>query len=112
MQLRNGGRRENEPGKTEKAKFRALKKGRCELKQLLKEEGSSVTHSWEQIQGEVRKRKESWEEDSGNCKQVHPEDWVAIFLVFSHFSRATLAAGDLRAAFAGEWLRRSDKLHL
>lgn len=26
MQLRNGGRKENEPGKMEKAKFRTLKK--------------------------------------------------------------------------------------
>lgn len=95
----------------EKARCRALQKSRCELKQLLKKEGSSVTYCWEQIQGEGKKKKESWEEDSGNCKQVHPEDCVEIFLIFSHFSRATLAAGGLRAATASELLRRSDKLH-
>lgn len=58
MQLRNGGRRENEPGKMEKARCRALKKGTCELKQLLRKAALSLTVR-SKFKGKVEKEREA-----------------------------------------------------
>lgn len=57
MQLRNGGRRENKLGSKEKASCRALKKGRYELKQLLKEALSLTVGS--KFKGKLEKERKA-----------------------------------------------------